>query len=150
MGYFLGTVLAPLAENKIQMKEEPEGAVEVRVAVPSDVRYVYLILEEMERSAKTRGTGIAKRTPQSLCQKIYDGKAVIAVAASGEWAGFSYIEVWDGGFVSNSGLIVNPAYRGAGVAKGIKEMIFSLSRSRYPEAKVFSITTGAAVMKMNH
>src|SRR6202012_385388 len=59
-------------------------------------------------------------------------------------------ELWDGGFVSNSGLIVNPAYRGAGVAKGIKEMIFSLSRDRYPGAKVFSITTGAAVMKMNH
>src|ERR1700744_4097776 len=132
------------------MKEEPEGGITIRIAVPADVKYVYPILEEMERSAKARGTGIAKRTPQSLCTKIYEGKAVIAVAASGEWAGFSYIEIWDGGFVSNSGLIVNPAYRGAGVAKGIKEMIFSLSRSRYPEAKVFSITTGAAVMKMNH
>ena len=132
------------------MKEEPEGGITIRIAVPADVKYVYPILEEMERSAKARGTGIAKRTPQSLCTKIYEGKAVIAVAASGEWAGFSYIEIWDGGFVSNSGLIVNPTYRGAGVAKGIKEMIFSLSRSRYPEAKVFSITTGAAVMKMNH
>lgn len=132
------------------MKEEPEGGITIRIAVPADVKYVYPILEEMERSARARGTGIAKRTPQSLCKKIYEGKAVIAVAASGEWAGFSYIEIWDGGFVSNSGLIVNPAYRGAGVAKGIKEMIFSLSRSRYPEAKVFSITTGAAVMKMNH
>ena len=132
------------------MKEEPEGRIEIRIAVSADVKYVYPILEEMERSARARGTGIARRTPQSICKKIYEGKAVIAVAASGEWAGFAYIEVWDGEFVSNSGLIVNPAYRGAGVAKGIKEMIFSLSRSRYPQAKVFSITTGAAVMKMNH
>ena len=132
------------------MKEEPEGAVQVRIAVPSDVKYVYPILEEMDRSAKARGTGIAKRTPQSLCQKIYDGKAVIAVAANGEWAGFSYIEVWsDGEFVSNSGLIVNPAYRNAGVARAIKQQVFALSREYYPDAKIFSITTGAAILKMN-
>jgi hypothetical protein len=134
----------------MQMKEEPEGAVQVRIAVPSDVKYVYPILEEMDRSAKARGTGIAKRTPQSLCQKIYDGKAVIAVAANGEWAGFSYIEVWsDGEFVSNSGLIVNPAYRNAGVARAIKQQVFALSREYYPDAKIFSITTGAAILKMN-
>jgi len=133
------------------MKEEPESTVSVRIAVPADVKYVYPILEEMERSAKVRGTGIAKRSPQSLCQKIYDGKAVIALAVSGEWAGFSYIESWgDGEFVSNSGLIVNPAYRGAGVARAIKRKIFTLSRERYPSAKIFSITTGAAVMKLNH
>ena len=134
------------------MEEEPEGgAVSIRVAVPADIKYVYPILEEMERSARARGTGIARRTPQSLCQKIYDGKAVIAVTAGGDWAGFSYIETWsDGAFVSNSGLIVNPAYRGAGVATAIKERVFALSRERYPDASVFSITTGAAVMKMNH
>jgi hypothetical protein len=133
------------------MKEEPEGAITTRIAVPADVKYVYPILEEMERSARIRGTGIAKRSPQSLCQKIYDGKAVIALAGNGDWAGFSYIESWDNGaFVSNSGLIVNPAYRGYGVARTIKEMILALSASRYPEASIFSITTGAAVMKMNH
>jgi hypothetical protein len=135
----------------MQMKEEPEGAVQVRIAVPADVKYVYPILEEMDRSAKARGTGIAKRTPQSLCQKIYDGKAVIAVAANGEWAGFSYIEVWsDGEFVSNSGMIVNPAYRNGGVATAIKRETFELARRTYPRAKIFSITTGAAILKMNH
>lgn len=121
-----------------------------RVAARADVKYVYTILEEMERSARVRGTGIARRTPQSICQKIYDGKAVIAVTAGGDWVGFSYIEAWSGGqFVSNSGLIVNPAYRGGGVATVIKNHIFRLSCSRYPAAKVFSITTGEAVKKMN-
>jgi hypothetical protein len=140
-----------VAKIELKMKEEPEGAsVDIRIAVPTDVKYVYPILEEMERSAWARGTGIARRTPQSLCRKIYEGKAVIAVMASGDWAGFSYIEVWEGGFVSNSGLIVNPAYRGGGVARAIKEKVFALSREKYPEAVVFSITTGAAVMKMNH
>ena len=105
----------------------------------------------MESSAKLRGTGIAKRSPQSLCQKIYEGKAVIAVTADGEWAGFSYIESWGNGeFVSNSGLIVNPVFRKGGVATAIKKEIFALSRRRYPGAKIFSITTGAAVMKLNH
>ena len=143
--------LAPLWQIKLTMKEEPEGgSFDIRVAVPADVKYVYPILEEMERSARVRGTGIARRTPQSLCKKIYERKAVIALTASGDWAGFSYIETWEGGFVSNSGLIVNPAYRGAGVARAIKERVFALSREQYPAASVFSITTGAAVMKMNH
>ena len=132
------------------MKDEPEG-LEVRLARPEDVRYVYPILEEMQSSARARGTGIARRSPQSLCQKIYDGKAVIAVAPDGGWAGFSYIEVWgDGEFVSNSGLIVNPVFRNKGVATAIKEQVFALAQRRYPHAKIFSITTGAAIMKMNH
>jgi hypothetical protein len=144
--------LAPYAviKNELIMKEEPDGTIDIRIAVPADVKYVYPILKEMERSAAARGTGIAKRSAQSLCQKIYEGKAVIAVDGQ-EWAGFSYIESWgDGAFVSNSGLIVNPVYRKAGVAKAIKQEIFALSRRRYPGAGIFSITTGAAVMKMNH
>lgn len=152
------------------MEEEPDGTIQIRIAVAADVKYVYPILEEMERSARARGTGIAKRTPQSLCKKIYEGKAVIAIAVKGdigsrgvdgvvngnepgreEWAGFSYIETWtDGEFISNSGLIVNPVYRKAGVATAIKKEIFMLSRRRYPKARIFSITTGAAVMKLNH
>jgi N-acetylglutamate synthase-like GNAT family acetyltransferase len=136
-----------VAESRV----ETGGRVEIRVAKPADIKYVYPILKEMEDSARARGTGIAKRSPQALCQKIYEGKAVIALGEDGEWAGFSYIEAWGKGeFVSNSGLIVNPAYRGKGVARGIKEEIVRLSRSIYPAAKIFSITTGAAVMKLNH
>jgi len=139
------------------MEEDSAHTIQIRIAMGYDMKYVYPILEEMERSAKARGTGIARRTPQSLCQKIYEGKAVIAIAVRAgdeaweEWAGFSYIESWSNGeFVSNSGLIVNPAYRQEGVAKAIKDEIFALSRRRYPRAQIFSITTGAAVMKMNH
>jgi GNAT superfamily N-acetyltransferase len=136
-----------VAESRV----ETVGRMEIRVAKPADIKYVYPILKEMEDSARARGTGIAKRSPQALCQKIYEGKAVIALGEDGKWAGFSYIEAWGKGeFVSNSGLIVNPAYRGKGVARGIKEEIVRLSRSIYPAAKIFSITTGAAVMKLNH
>src|ERR1700744_3441966 len=121
--------LGIIDEKQIKMEEDSDGPVQVRIALPKDIKYVYPILEEMERSAKVRGTGIARRTPQSLCQKIYDGHAVIAVTPAGDWAGFSYIAVWsDGAFVSNSGLIVNPVYRGGGVARSIKNAIFTLSR----------------------
>ncbi|MDO6432010.1 N-acetyltransferase [Flavitalea sp. BT771] len=131
------------------MEAEPE--IIIRVAVPADVKYVYTILSEMERSARERGTGIGKRSPQSVCHKIYDGHAVIAFTRLGEWVGFSYIQPWgDGGFVSNSGLIVAPAYRGLHVAARIKELAFELSRRLYPQANIFSITTGAAVLSLNH
>jgi hypothetical protein len=141
----------PYRQKQMNMKEEPDGRIRVVIAGPAHIKYVYPILKEMEASAKVRGTGIAKRSPQALCKKIYEGKAVIALGENGDWAGFSYIETWgEGEFVSNSGLIVNPVYRGGGVATAIKREIFALSRRLYPGAKIFSITTGAAVLRLNH
>lgn len=131
------------------MEEDPDLI--IRIAVPADVRHVYSILYEMERSAHERGTGIARRSPQSLCRKIYAGHAVIATTQDGDWVGFSYIQAWqNGAFVSNSGLIVRPEYRGMHVAARIKHMIFELARTLYPDAKIFSITSGAAVLALNH
>lgn len=104
----------------------------------------------MESSAKARGTGIAKRSPEYVQLKMDEGKAVIAHTTAGEWVGFCYIEAWGHDkFVANSGLIVSPAFRGHGVAKAIKEKIFELSRKKYPDAKIFGLTTGLAVMKIN-
>jgi N-acetylglutamate synthase-like GNAT family acetyltransferase len=104
----------------------------------------------MESSAKARGTGIAKRSPEYVAQKMEEGKAVIAVLPDGTWIGFCYIEVWGHEqFVANSGLIVSPPYRKSGTAKRIKQTIFNLSRQKYPDAKIFGLTTGLAVMKIN-
>lgn len=109
-----------------------------------------MITAEMELSAKARGTGIAIRSPDYIIKKISEGKAVIAVTNLGEWVGFCYIEAWGhDGFVANSGLIVSPPFRKSGVAKRIKEKIFQLSREKYPDAKIFGLTTGLAVMKIN-
>ncbi|MDF2386916.1 hypothetical protein JMG10_35970 [Nostoc ellipsosporum NOK] len=122
----------------------------IRVATRDDKKYATLITEEMEASAKARGTGIAKRSPDYVAQKMEEGKAVIALTAAGDWVGFCYIETWSHGeYVANSGLIVAPDYRKTGVAKGIKQKIFNLSRKLYPDAKVFGLTTGLAVMKIN-
>jgi hypothetical protein len=121
----------------------------IRVATPEDKKYAETITDEMESSAKARGTGIAKRSPEYVAQKMEEGKAVIALTPNGGWVGFCYIETWEGEYVANSGLIVAPEYRKGGVAKAIKQRIFQLSREKYPEAKIFGLTTGLAVMKIN-
>ena len=122
----------------------------VLAATEQHTKYAEQIVTEMAESAKARGTGIATRTPEYVANKMLEGKAVIALHVDGTWAGFCYIETWSHGqFVANSGLIVNPVFRNSGLAKRIKSVIFDLSRKRYPEAKIFGLTTGLAVMKIN-
>lgn len=121
----------------------------IRVATAADAAYADTITAEMEASAKARGTGIAKRSPEYVARKMEEGKAVIALTGDGTWVGFCYIETWEGEYVANSGLIVAPAFRKSGVAKSIKQRVFQLSREKYPDAKIFGLTTGLAVMKIN-
>src|ERR1041384_1705981 len=122
---------------------------DIRVASAQDVDFAQQICDEMAESAKARGTGIAQRSAEYVANKMLEGKAVIAFHKDGTWAGFCYIETWSGEFVANSGLIVNPNCRKSGLAKAIKERIFKLSRTKYPDAKIFGLTTGLAVMKIN-
>ncbi|MHB1179621.1 MAG: GNAT family N-acetyltransferase [Daejeonella sp.] len=119
-------------------------------ATEDHISYADQICDEMAESAKARGTGIARRTPDYIVRKMLEGKAVIALHEDGTWAGFCYIETWSHGtFVANSGLIVNPQFRNRGLAKLIKKSVFDLSRQKYPEAKIFGLTTGLPVMKIN-
>lgn len=122
----------------------------VCIADATHTHWADIICTEMAESAKARGTGIARRSPDYIVEKILEGKAVIAFSDEGKWAGFCYIETWGhGSYVANSGLIVSPHFRKSGIARKIKEKIFELSRSKYPEAKIFGLTTGLAVMKIN-
>jgi len=124
---------------------------DILVATAQHVDYAQQICDEMAESAKARGTGIAQRTAEYVADKMLEGKAVIALHKKGTWAGFCYIETWShGDFVANSGLIVDPQFRKVGLAKAIKHKIFELSRTKYPEAKLFGLTTGLAVMKINN
>ena len=126
------------------------SVVKVFVADGQHTSYSQIICDEMEASAKARGTGIAKRSSDYITNKMLEGKAVIALTNSGTWAGFCYIETWShGNYVANSGLIVAPEFRKSGLAREIKRKIFELSRTNYPNAKIFGLTTGLAVMKIN-
>ncbi|MCW3804347.1 GNAT family N-acetyltransferase [Plebeiibacterium marinum] len=121
----------------------------IDIAKEEHLKYVDEILDTIAEAAKIRGTGIAKRSPGYIIQKINEGKAIIALD-NGKFAGFCYIESWGHNkFVANSGLIVSDAYRGKGLAKAIKSRAFQLSRVRFPDAKLFGLTTGLAVMKIN-
>ena len=122
----------------------------VVIANISHIKYAEIICETIKESAKVRGTGIAERTTEYISKKISTGDAVIAIEDD-QFAGFCYIETWDNkSFVVNSGLIVHPDFRNQGLAKKIKKEILDYSQEKYPEAKIFGITTGLAVLKINY
>ena len=135
-----------MEENKIS-----EVPIDVIVADASHEKYVDEILETISAAAKVRGTGIAKRTHEYVAQKMREGKAVIALAGEEqEFAGFCYIESWGNKqYVANSGLIVVDKFRRRGLAKRIKKTAFELSRKMWPDAKLFGLTSGGAVMRIN-
>lgn len=119
------------------------------IADKSHTIYADIICQTIDKAAQIRGTGIAKRKPEYIITKLENSNAVIALDGE-KFAGFCYIEAWSHGkFVANSGLIVHPDYRGIGLAKKIKAIVFKHSRTKFPNAKIFSITTGLAVMKLN-
>jgi hypothetical protein len=123
--------------------------IQIHVALPEHAVYAQAICDLMAESAKARGTGIATRKPEYVAEKLKSGKAIVALV-DGELGGFSYIETWSHNkYVANSGLIVNPKFRRHGLARKIKAAIFNLSRTKYPDAKIFGITTSLPVMKIN-
>ncbi|MGF1638503.1 MAG: GNAT family N-acetyltransferase [Cyclobacteriaceae bacterium] len=122
------------------------------VASEKHISYAEEICAVIEDSAQKRGTGIAKRSPLYIAQKMKEGKAVIALSKEGKFAGFCYIESWgtDQKYVANSGLIVVEEFRHAGLAMKIKKKAFDLSREKYPNCKLFGLTTSLAVLKINN
>jgi len=145
----LPTATIQNSKLKIQNSKMNKEDITVMVADASHEKYVDTILDTIEKAAKVRGTGIAKRTHEYVATKMKEAKAVIALYGD-EFVGFSYIETWGNKqYVTTSGLIVDPKFRGLGVAKRIKDLTFTLARTRWPHAKIFSLTSGAAVMAMN-
>ena len=122
---------------------------EIIIADHTHSIYAQVICDTIQMAAQVRGTGIAMRKPEYIISKMEAGNAVIALDGQ-QFAGFCYIEVWSHGkFVANSGLIVHPDYRGQGLSKKIKQKVFDHSRTKFPDSKIFSITTGLAVLKLN-
>lgn len=123
--------------------------ISVEVACSSHYQHAQTICNLMEEAAKVRGTGIAKRQPEYIRKKMEEGKAIIALDGD-KVAGFCYIESWEQQkYVANSGLIIHTDYRNAGLAKRIKKATFDLSLQKFPQARLFGITTSLAVMKIN-
>ena len=138
-----------LVQQKYYM--EYNDGIKVVVADASHEKYVDVILETITDSAKKRGSGIASRTHDYLATKMRERKAIIALAGEEEeFAGFCYIESWGNKeYVANSGLIVVEKFRNHHLATRIKQTAFTLSRLRWPNAKLFGLTSQAAVMRIN-
>ena len=121
----------------------------VLVSSADHVQYAENVCLLIAESAKARGTGIAVRKPEYIRAKMEAGNAVVAFDGD-VLVGFCYVEIWSHNrYVVNSGLVVHPDYRKSGLAREIKRKVFNLARDKFPEAKVFGITTSLAVMKIN-
>lgn len=122
----------------------------IHIASETHARFAQAICDLIEISAKQRGTGIARRQPIYIKEKMKKGNAVIALRQD-QLAGFCYIETWSHDkYVANSGLVVHPHFRGKGLARKIKAIAFQLAKDKYPTAKIFGITTSAATLKINY
>ncbi|WP_374175257.1 GNAT family N-acetyltransferase [Flavobacterium tructae] len=150
--HFTFSTLLKKQQASLPLKEAVEiPDFSIEKARPVHTFWIKEICEVTLASAIARGTGISGRSPEFIETKMKKGEAVIAFTSDGRWAGFSFISSWENGkYVSNSGLIVAPEFRHTGLAKRIKTKIFELSREKYPNACIFSLSTGLAVMKMNH
>ena len=147
------TIEYSVKEVLLQNNQEHNDVIDftIEVANANHIFWIKEICDVTLSSAIARGTGISGRSHKSLEEKMKKGEAIIAFAEDGTWAGFSFVSSWENGkYVSNSGLIVAPQFRHTGLARKIKRKIFWLSRQKYPDAIIFSLTTGLAVMKMNH
>ena len=123
--------------------------IKVVVADASHEKYVDTILQAITDAAKLRGSGIASRTHEYVATKMKERKAILALYGD-EFAGFCYIESWENKqYVANSGLIVVPKFRGHHLATRIKKVAFTLSRIRWPKAKLFGLTSSGPVMRIN-
>ncbi len=122
---------------------------EITIADEAHFKYADEISAEYEASAQVRGTGIAQRSTIYIQDKMRSQDAVIALDGA-RFVGFCYIESFEEKkYVSNSGLLVHPDYRGRGIARKIKRKVFDLAREKYPDSRVFGITTSLAVMRIN-
>jgi GNAT superfamily N-acetyltransferase len=122
----------------------------IYTATKKHINFAGEISELINLAAQTKDIGLALRTPAYIQEKILEGKAIIALADENKVAGFCYLETWGHGkYVANSGLIVSPEYRKLGLAKQIKMAAYELSRKKYPDAKLFGLTTSPAVLKIN-
>jgi len=122
---------------------------QVFLANKSHLKYVQIICDTISKSAKEKEVNIAIRTPVFIANKIKEGNAVVALD-KGDFMGFCYLDLWQNNtYVVHSGLIVAPNHRNLGVAKQLKIKLFQHSKEKYPNAKVFGITTSSSIVKIN-
>jgi ribosomal protein S18 acetylase RimI-like enzyme len=138
------------AAHEVEEKRSREVAgVAIVFATVEHLHHLPQVRALMLQAARS-GAAISVRPIEMLATKVRAGEAVIALTESGEPVGFVFLSAWeDGRFVSHSGMVVAPGCRGNRVARKLKEKVFELSRRKYPQARIFSLTTSEAVLALN-
>ncbi len=123
------------------------GPIVVREALPEDAPFAAAASELIRAAASEHD--IAERSVEWLTKKIVSGRAAVALDR-GELIGFGYWSDWqDGAFVSHSGLVVDPQYRGRSLGRRLKMVLFESSKKRFPQATLMSLTTSPQVKALN-
>ena len=121
---------------------------QVRISRPADVAYVERIQSLIAEAAES-GAIIAERSAEYLEQAIRARHAVVVLRGD-LLVGFATAHAWqDETFVSHSAMVVAPAFRGRGLARRIKKKLIDLSRRRWPDAAILSLTLSPAVERLN-
>ena len=124
--------------------------ISIEIGNKNHEKYACIISKMILSSAEKKGTTIALRKSEYILDKIKKGKTVIAMDGQ-VVAGFCYFQNWENDkYIAHSGLIINENYRGKGLSRKIKKQIFNLSKQKFPNAKIFGLTTSKAVIKINY
>ena len=78
----------------IAVSQMNNDQIKVMFAEEEHCKYAGQIVDLIYESALQRGTGIARRSPEYIAQKIKGGKAVVALCDD-RLIGFSNIESWE-------------------------------------------------------
>ena len=122
------------------------------ISIPTEehVLFAHEIEKLLKQAAteKSRGLNIKKR--DYIAEKILNGNAIVATK-DGNLAGFCYLRRREkANYVSISGIVLMPEYRKGGLSKAIVKEAFDLARTKYPQAKIFSLTTSPTIMRINN
>jgi hypothetical protein len=122
----------------------------IRLATEADAKHLPRIADLLDEGAISRGIGRGRRPDSLMLQKIRENRSIMAFNPEGDVVGFCYIDTWNNdSFVVHNALIVAPKYRDKNLGWLIKEFAFKITRSRWPDAKIFGLTTTQAVMHIN-
>ncbi len=127
---------------------ELEPPIEVRVARPSDVASVARI-QTLIRDAHEAGAIIALRSADYLGAAIRERRAVVLLRGA-TLVGFAMAHAWESEkYVSHSAMVVAPELRGRGLSRRMKAALIELTRKRWPNAIILSLTLSPQVEQVN-
>ena len=101
--------------------------------------------DNQKRSKKVRGTGIAERTHEYVATKMKEGKAIASSLRRCICRIYLHWIMGKQACIATSG--IDHALTEIRMAKHYQTSLFQLARLRWPQAKIFSLTSGAAWWK---